>query len=198
MESTWSQRGTSAPVWQGAFDRVTYDPQSGTVLVAVWADTAASEWCNAGRGQGLFRTGIDGAAPFRIVEDQVQEVIWSPEAQLFFARTEAGVLAVSRAGEFIDLVVPPGSFGWPQVAVATRELAWRGDGLWLGTLTSSIDRPPRQIVSHRTLQAQWAPSGSHLLFTTADESLYVAERPEFAPRLVGEIGAAASAVWVMP
>jgi WD40 repeat protein len=175
-------------IWEGCFNRVAYEPESGTVLVAIWADTASSEWCNVDQGQGLFLTNADGAAPIRIVEDEIQEIVWSREAQLFFARTENGILAVSLSGEFIDLSVPKASFGFPQVAVGTRELAWRGAGLWLSSLTSSIDQPPQQIY----------PPGSHLLFTTADGSLYVAQRPEFLPRFISEIGAAASAVWVMP
>lgn len=185
-------------IWEGYFNRVAYEPESGTVLVAIWADTASSEWCNVDQGQGLFLTNADGAAPIRIVEDEIQEIVWSREAQLFFARTDHGILAVSLSGEFIDLAVPKASFGFPRVAVGTRELAWRGAGLWLSSLTSSIDQPPQQIYPHRTIRLQWTPSGSHLLFTTADGSLYVAQRPEFLPRFISEIGAAASAVWAMP
>ena len=186
------------PIWEGYFDRVAYEPESGAILVAIWADTASSEWCNVGQGQGLFLTNADGAAPIWIVEDEIREIVWSREAQLFFARTDHGILAVSLSGEFIDLAVPQASFGFPQVATDTRELAWRGVGLWLSSLTSSIDQPPQQIYPHRTIQVQWTPSGSRLLFTTADGLLYVAQRPEFLPSFVGEIGDAASAVWVMP
>jgi hypothetical protein len=186
------------PIWEGYFDRMAYEPESGTVLVAIWADTAASEWCDVDQGKGLFLTNAAGAAPMRIVEDEIREIVWSPEARLFFARTDDGILAVSLSGEFIDLAVPAASFGFPQVAVGTRELVWRGSGLWVSLLTSSIDQLPRQIYPLRTGQAQWTPDGSHVLFITADGSLYIAQRPGFVPTFITETGAASSAVWVMP
>jgi WD40 repeat protein len=190
--------GGQASIWPGYFDRVAYDPESGTALVAVWAETASSEWCNVDQGSGIFLVSAGSGAPIPVVEDEVQELVWSREAQLFFARTESGRLAVSLSGDFIDLAVPQGSFGWPQVAAETRELAWRGAGLWLGALTSSMDDPPRQVTAQRTIQATWSPSGSHLLFVTADGSLYAAQRPEFEPELMAEIDPAASAVWGVP
>lgn len=186
------------PIWEGYFDRMAYDPESGIVLVAIWEETASSAWCDADQGPGLFRTSTSGGAPIRIVEDEIREIVWSREAQLFFARTDYGILAVSLSGEFIDLAIPQASSGLPQVAAGTRELAWRGAGLWISSLTSSIDQPPQQIYPNRTSQVQWTPSGSHLLFTTSDDSLYVVQRPEFVPAFVSEIKSAASAVWVMP
>jgi WD40 repeat protein len=190
--------GGEHPIWEGYFDRVAHDPESGSVLVAVWAGTASSESCQAEHGQGLFLTDIHGTAPFPIVEDEVQEIVWSKEAQLFFARTEHGILSVAPSGEFIDLAVPEGAFGMPHVAPGTRDLAWRGDGLWLGSLTSSLDQPPVQIFQERTNRVQWTPSGSHLLFVTTDGQLYLAQPPEFTPQFMGEVGTAASSVWATP
>jgi WD40 repeat protein len=190
--------GERSAIWPGYFDRVAYDPESGTVLVAVWVETASSEWCDVDQGGGIFLVSADSGAPIRVVEDEVQELAWSREAQLFFARTESGMLAVSLTGDFIDLSIPQGSFGWPQVAAGTRELAWRGAGLWLSSLTSSMDDPPRQITAQRTIQGVWTPSGSNLLFITADGSLYRAQRPEFEPQLIAELGAPASAAWGGP
>jgi WD40 repeat protein len=189
--------GEKQPIWEGYLNRVAYEPESGTVLVAIWADIASSAWCNVDQGQGLFLTSADGTPPLRIVEDEVREIVWSSEARLFFARTDYGILAVSRSGDFIDLAVPQGSSSFPQVAAGTRELAWRGAGLWVGSLTSSIDQPPQQIYPSRVGQVTWAPDGSHVLFTV-DGSLYTAQRPDFAPEFVSEIGAASSAVWVVP
>lgn len=185
-------------IWEGYFDRVAHEPESGSVLVAVWADTASSASCPSDRGQGVFLTDVHGASPLRIVEDEVLEILWSQEARLFFATTEHGMLAVAPSGEFIDLAVPEGSFGMPQVAPGTRDLAWRGDGLWLGSLTSSLDRPPVQIFGERTNQVQWTPSGSHMLFVTTGGRLYLTQPPELTPQFMGEVGTAASAAWVTP
>jgi hypothetical protein len=190
--------GGQASIWPGYFDRVAYDPESGTALVAVWAETASSDGCNPDQRSGIFLVSAGSGAPIPVVEDEAQELVWSREAQLFFARTESGMLAVSLSGDFIDLVVPQGAFGWPQVAAGTRELAWRGAGLWHSSLTSSMDDPPRQIAAQRTIQAAWSPSSSHPLFITADGSLYAARRPAFEPEFMAEIGPAASAVWGVP
>lgn len=186
------------PIWEGHFDRAAYAPESGSVLVAVRGETASSEGCNADRGQGLFRTDVRGAVPFRVVEDEVQEIAWSPQAQLFFARTDHDLLAVSPSGEFIDLAVPQAALGMPQVAAGTRELAWRGEGLWISTLNSSLEEPPEQIFPNRTNQVQWSPSSSHLLFITTDGALYAAQRPEFTPQLNEEVGTTAATLWVTP
>jgi WD40 repeat protein len=187
--------GGERTIWQGYLDRVAVDPESGTVLVAIWAETAP---CNDDQRPGLYVTNTDGVAPIRIVEDEVREIVWSPEAQLFFARTDYGILAVALSGEFIDLVVPEGSFDFPQVALGTRELAWRGAGLWVGALTSSLDHLPQQIYPDRTIQAQWTPDGAHVLFITAEGSLHIAQRPDFVPVYVTEVGTASSAVWLVP
>lgn len=188
----------AVPVWEGYFDHVAYAPESDSVLVAVGANTASAAGCNVDQGQGLFRTDIHGTAPFKVVEVEVQEIAWSPQAQLFFARTEQGILAVSPSGEFIDLAVPQGAFGTPQVAAGTRELAWRGEGLWLSRLTSSLDQPPEEIFAERTNQVQWSPSGSHLLFITTDGALYAAQRPEFTPQFIEEVGTTAATLWITP
>ncbi|MCJ7737929.1 MAG: hypothetical protein MUQ10_11565, partial [Anaerolineae bacterium] len=187
--------GGERTIWRDYLDRVGVDPESGTVLVALWGETAS---CDDGQVPGLYLTNTDGAAPIRIVEDEVREIVWSPGAQLFFARTDYGILAVALSGEFIDLAVPEGSTDFPQVAPGTRELAWRGAGLWVSALTSSLDHPPQQIYPDRTIQAQWTPDGAHVLFITAEGSLHIAERPDFVPVRVTEIGSASSAVWVVP
>jgi hypothetical protein len=86
----------------------------------------------------------------------------------------------------------------PQVAAGTRELAWRGEGLWISTLHSSLEEPPEQIFPNRTNQVQWSPSSSHLLFITTDGALYAAQRPEFTPQLNEEVGTTAATLWVTP
>ena len=191
------QSHTEYSIWTGYFDRMGYDPQSGAVVVAVWEDTATSGACEVEQGSGLYLVGEQSAVPIRIVEDDVREIVWSEAAQLFFARTDYGQLAVALTGSFIDLDVPDGASGFPQVAPINQELAWQGDGLWISALTSSLDSPPRQIMKDRTRLVNWVPRGSHLLFITAD-ALYAAPGPEFMPALASEIGAVSSAVWVMP
>jgi hypothetical protein len=190
--------GAVQPIWEGYFDRIALDPEGGSVLVALWEDTASSEFCHSQSGQGLYLTSAGGAGAIRIVEDLVREAVWSSQAELFFGRTDYGILAVSRSGEFIDLAVPAGAYGFPDVSPNTADLLWSGDGLWVGALTSSIDDPPQQIFPQRTVLAQWTPAGSHVLFITAGGALYRAGPPGYVPEYVAEVGIASAAAWVLP
>ena len=104
---------------------------------------------------------------------------------LFLAQTEHGVLAVSSEGDFIDLDVPVGASGFPAVAPAAKLLAWTGSGLWLGSLTDSIDQPPRLVYDQPTSHASWDPEGQVPIFYS-DGRLLAAEGPEFAPAVVAD------------
>jgi hypothetical protein len=108
------------------------------------------------------------------------------------------MLAVSPAGDFIDLAVPDGARGFPAVAAGTRALAWRGDGVWVSALNSSLEQPPQQIFAERTGAVQWTPDGADLLFVTAGGALYVARGPDYEPAPAGQVGGVSSAAWVLP
>ena len=116
-------------------------------------------------------------------------------AELFFAGTDFGVMAVSVSGQFIDLVKPEGAFGLPIAASGSRRLAWSGDALWIGTLQDNIDKLPREIYSGRISEAAWSPDGQHLLFMDS-ASLYVASEPDFEPQWIADIRGT-SPVWVL-
>jgi len=71
--------------------------------------------------------------------------MWSPDANLFLASTEFGILAIDSNGQFIDLDRPPDADPFPAVAPGSKDLAWTGSSLWIGPLLGSIDHPPQEI-----------------------------------------------------
>jgi hypothetical protein len=92
---------------------------------------------------------------------------------------------VAPDGDFIDLDVPQGAEGFPVVSPMGAELAWTGSGLWVGSLTSSLDRPPRQVFGEPVSLATWGPEGDRLLFFS-EGRFYVAASPSFEPLLIAE------------
>jgi WD40 repeat protein len=189
------ESGDSLILWEGAFQAAAFDPSSGTSLIAVNNDDT---FCNPSGQIGPVIVKPDGLA-FRVVEDRVHAIQWSENAGLFLAISEFGTIAVSTEGDFIDLDKPMGANPLPAVAPGTRELAWTGNGLWIGPLLGSIDNPPKTISSEPTVHASWDPSGEYVLFF-AEGGLYVAQRPEFVPVLVtGEISPwNGYSAWVIP
>jgi hypothetical protein len=177
----------------GPFGLVAFDPQSGAALLVVPDEPA----CQQPQSPGIYWLDVrSGNPPLQVVEDQAYELGWSEPAGLFFASTPFGALAVDTAGQFIDLVVPEGTFGLPQVAPGSRRLAWTGDELWIGTLQDSLDQQPRLIHRGYIWDASWSPDGQHLLFM-AEQGFFVASEPDFDPvQIIGLSGS--QPVWVMP
>lgn len=167
---------------EALFSSVAMAPGLGKLLVG--ADEDARRYDpDAPRGLRLIdaTTGLE----LLVVEDEPQGIRWSTEANLFLVLTDFGVLAVSPSGDFIDLAVPPGAEGFPVVSPEGRELAWTGSGLWVGSLTSSLDHPPRQILAEPVSLASWGPEGDYLLFIS-DGRFYVGRSPDFDPMLIAE------------
>jgi hypothetical protein len=168
-----------------------FDPESQTALFSVPAESG----CEGDLRPGLYvLNAASTQPPTRFVEDVAWEIAWSAEAGLFFAGTDLGVLAVDTSGQFIDLVVPQGSFGLPAVAPGSQRLAWGGNGLWIGTLQDNIDQPPRQLHTGRIWELGWSADGQHLLYLTG-EGVYLASEPDFAPHQVAGFRGY-SPVWV--
>jgi hypothetical protein len=193
------ETGEAEIIWEGCFgESVGLEEPTGTVLLAV-PETYAN--CIPGVLQGLYIVSAVGGPVFRVVEDEARYVRWSDEAGLFFALTEFGILAVDRNGNFIDLYIPEGSAWFPAVAPGSRQLAWTGNsGVWIGSLTSSLDEPANQIFTKPSWPAAWSPDGQYVLFISHEGSLYVAQEPDFTPLLVMEgVGSErVDSTWVWP
>ena len=189
LRTVMATTGDATTLWEGLLTAAALDPTSGNILISVGPDSD--------QPPGLHLVSSSGAPAWRIVEDEASRVTWLSEAELFFATTENGILAVSSQGDFIDLAVPPSYSGFPAAAPSSGDLAFTGSGLWVGSLLSSIDSPPRQVYSGRTYQAMWSPDGQHLIFF-GDEGVFAAQGPAFEPVLVAEGLISYDAIWVWP
>jgi dipeptidyl aminopeptidase/acylaminoacyl peptidase len=169
-------------LWDANIQQIAYNPIHAVALLAVNDDY---EMCNPEAKLGLFIVPANGSLPLKILDEQVYQVSWSQEAELFFASTEFGIVAVDSLGQYIDLDVPAGSSSLPVAAPDTRELVWIGEGLWIGPLLGSIENPPIKFFNQRTYNATWDPEGEYVLFFS-DTGLYVAQKPEYTPILIAE------------
>lgn len=167
-------------LWPGYFQHIAFDPVNARAAIG-----KTFEDCKPEGQSGLFHVPTDGSGALEVVEDQPDSMIWSPNAELIFASTAHGVLAVDSLGQFIDLDVPQGAQGFPAAAPGSRDLAWSGSGLWVGKLLGSIDNPPMQIYDRPVDSVSWDLNGEALFFF-AERGLYMAQLPDFTPNLVAE------------
>ncbi len=174
----------SQVLWEPAFQAIAFHPAEAVSLLVVNHEHE-SERCNPDNNFGLYLVRSDGTPPFEILGEKISRVIWSENANLFLVESEFGVLAVDSMGQYIDLDVPAGSSSLPAAAPVTRDLAWIGDGLWIGPLLGSIEKPPVKYFNQRTYNATWDPQGEYVLFFS-DTGLYVAQKPEYIPILIAE------------
>jgi len=188
--------GGSHLLHEAHFTQVAWDPGRKMALVGFAPDEFS--YFPPETPTGLRLIDAQTGAETIVTEDEALDALWSPELDLFIAATETGILAIQpTTGEFIDLLIPEGAVGPPQPSQG-GDLAWVGDGLWVGTLLSSLDDPPRQILSRPTSFATWAPDGSGLLFFTEGALVYAAS-PDFSPVLAAEtMSDPAAHDWVMP
>jgi len=173
----------SSVLWAESFRAIAFD-QSNSVAVLSSNDGE----CSPDGGAGIYIVPTDGNAPYRIVEDTGPQVIWSQDANLFLVSGDFGswVIAVDSRGQFIDLDMPQGAQIFPAVAPGSRNLAWPGESLWIGSLLGSIDNPPKKIFNEPVYTVTWAPDGQSVLFF-ADSGLYIAHQPDYTPILIAAL-----------
>jgi len=172
----------SSELWTESFRAIAFDPSKG---VAVISSNDGS--CAPNGGVGLYLVPTNGSAPFRFLDDTGPQVIWSEDANLFLVSGDFGswVIAVKSNGQFIDLDMPQGAQVFPAVVPGSRDLAWPGESLWIGSLLGSIDNPPEEIFNEPVYTVTWAPDGESVIFF-ADSGLYIAYQPDFTPILIVE------------
>lgn len=169
-------------LWANSFRSIAFD-QSNAVAVL----NSNEGECSPDGGVGIYIVPTNGSAPQRIVENTGSQVIWSQNAKLFLVLGDFGSwsLAIDSKGRFIDLDMPQGTEEFPVIAPASRDLAWLGTSLWIGSLLSSVDNPPEEIISEPVYTVTWTPDGQSVIYF-ADSGLYIAHKPEYTPVLIAE------------
>lgn len=171
----------SSQLWAESFRSIAYDQADGVALLS-----SKDGECGPHDGAGIYLVPTDGNVPYRIIAETPPQVVWSPEAKLFLASGdfESWALAIDSTGQYIDLDMPQGARIFPAVAPGSKDLAWRGESLWVGPLRGSIDNPPQEIFDDPVDTVTWAPDGQSVIFF-ADSGLYIAHRPDYTPILIG-------------
>ena len=186
----------SAVLWEASFRAIAYDPTDQVALL-----TSNEGMCSPQAGVGTYLVPANGNAPLRILETTGPQVIWSETAGLFLLSGDFGAwaVAVDSTGQFIDLDLPQGAQVFPAVAPGSRDLAWKGEALWVGPLLGSIENPPREIFNEPVYTVAWTPDGQSVLFF-ADSGLYIAHQPDYAPIRIAEglDNRSGYAAWVIP
>jgi len=170
----------SASLWQESFQSIAYDPSNNVALLI-----SNDAGCSPADGAGIYLVSADGNAPFRVLEITGSQVIWSKDAGLFMVSGgfDSWTIAVDSMGQFIDLDMPQGAWGFPAVAPGSRDLAWKGETLWVGPFLGSIDNPPEAIFNETVYNVTWTPDGKSVLFF-ADRGLFIAHQPDYIPTLI--------------
>ncbi|KAA3648065.1 MAG: hypothetical protein DWQ07_03475 [Chloroflexi bacterium] len=187
------QTGSQEALWQGYFEQVALDPFSGTTVVSVGPIQSD---CNEDDRQGLFM--VSRGIPARqIIDQEVKDVVWSPEAMKFFSRTELGTQAISLNGEWQAIAEIADNFP-PIVSPEGELLAWFGtEKLWVGPLADSIENPPQKVFNEGVTHATWTPDGD-ALFIFSENRLWFAPAPQYIPSLVAEGISTFQSIWLSP
>ncbi len=180
------QTRTVTSLWEEPFTDAALEPGSTNVILFIEGD-----------GGGIYHLDTENGTSWRIVEDEAYDLIWSEEAGLFFAVVEFGILAINSQGDFIDLDMPESASAYPVIASEVSTLLWKGSGLWIGSLTNSIDNPPQQIYDKPTDTATITPDAKHIFFFS-EEGLLVAHSPDYKPVLLQAVLVGHQFGWIQP
>jgi hypothetical protein len=151
--------------------------------------------CPNSLGEGVFLFFPGQTTSRRLLDKRAWEIRWIPESKVFFAYPEA---LFSSDGSI--RYVPPvyeSSFN-PAISKEGYQ-AWEVIENQRGRVMVKVPESEWQpILNGSVAQLIWDPlEGRTLLISLQDGSLYAASYPDFAPRLMGNLGASVNqAIWL--
>jgi dipeptidyl aminopeptidase/acylaminoacyl peptidase len=169
--------GTGEWLWRDFFRDVSLDPDTGNLLLAVDSDSAT--YCNTDPRSGLFLIRSEGDFDY-LADTEALRVMWSPEAQVFFALTSDRVLAFTAEGQPLAVPFLRSASDLPAASPDGQLLAFmRPNGVWIASLADP-EAPPRLVAPGEGGSLTWTPDGQAIFFTSS-EILYRAQAPDFTP-----------------
>ena len=168
--------GTGEWLWRDFFASAALDPSTGNLLLGVDWDSAT--YCNTDPRGGLFLIRSESDFDY-LMDTEPLRVMWSPQAHLFFALTEDGLLAFTAEGQPMGLPFLGNASDLPVVSPDGQRLAFVGDGVWIASLTD-LAASPQLVAPGDEGSITWTPDGQAIFFA-ASGALHRAQGPDFAP-----------------
>jgi hypothetical protein len=170
-------------IYTGCFNSAAMDPASKAVLLAGEDPSVCS--CSPGTGAFLLPPG--SGTPKQVLNDEVMDVQWLKDAQVFLARVYGGEWVGIKA-DGIQVFDVSASNGMPAVA-AGGQVAWtmadpqQGNGVWV----QMPGNDPKKIFDQPASNPVWSSDKADVLLFFAGSDLYAAHTPDFTPVKMGQV-----------
>jgi hypothetical protein len=179
-------------LWEHCFTNAAFWPEIGSIAITI-DEYAARDNPEGLQGVLLFKPG--SATPEQVLDGNIYNVVFSPEAYAFMTYVSPDVYLITSIGTVLQIDAITGNL--PKTGYSNMEFAWYGsEGLWVNVPTDpSI--PIRRIFNGKVIYVTWDLHSEYLLFFT-DSAFYVAKAPEFIPVMVSDQLSTKDVTWVMP
>ena len=175
-------------IYTGCFSSVAMDPDSKTVLLAGEDPSACS--CSPGTGAFLLPPGTlptGSGTPKQVLNDDVADVQWLKEGQVFLARVIGGEWVGIKPDGTQAFDVPAAN-DMPAVAPG-GQVAWTAydpkqeNGVWV----QMPGNDPKKIFDQPAHNPVWSSEKADVLLFFAGSDLYAAHAPDFMPVKMGQV-----------
>lgn len=169
--------GEERALWPSYFNKVSLDPNTGTLLVAVNQYTSV---CDEAISSGLFRLTLADPTPARITDFAPMLLAWSGVGAFYAVTADSEIFQITPTGQVTRLAGPLAFV--PILSPDFTYWAWAGQqakyvaGLWLGPTGQEPVRAYQGAVQAVT----WTPD-SRALFFVGDNTLYRIDRAATPP-----------------
>lgn len=199
--------GAMRLLWGDHYNQRAFDPKNGVLLLSISAPGPDGTVCST-EDAGFYLLPVDSGEAQRLSipsDCKRHDLLWSPQAGVFFADTVEGPVTIDSEGFIAPLRVP----SLEDLTVAPDGERWvvSDNGLWLEEHGGI-----RRIFNGTASLATWSPDGERVFFfgpsgepdSGETSGLYLAEAPQYIPYLIaaGFTGEpdprASSVVWVKP
>lgn len=156
-------------------------PENGALLFS------SAPGCPNSLGEGIFLLDAGQTDPIMLHDKRAWEIRWMPESKLFFAYPEG--LYSSDGKVYSDPPVYDKSYN-PAISKQGYQ-AWEVIENQKGRVVVRVPNADWQTILNGSVsELIWDPvDGKTLLIALGDGSIYAATYPDFAPRLMGSLGA---------
>lgn len=178
--------GEIRAVWDDAYDKRAFDPESMTFAFIIQDKQRNIPECAPELEAGVYLLDVEFSTLSSIpagIPNPYDQVFWSPEAGQFFLYGDADIMTISTEGGWMEYPAP--ELGYNPLVIAPSGEQWAmiaSDGLWIGTDDGEMFEIYIGEVHHPT----WSLDGEILFFFAEEENstLYMARHPNYEPVVI--------------